>query len=97
MWKKDRSNVNNCFQYALLLSNSQNPTDRTEAITHFHSVLNNEAYRRDALYSLALCHYTLQEYDMALSYCEELYRDEPDNNQVSKYASCALISTIEST
>ena len=83
MWNKDRSNDLNCFQFALLLSSSDNPTDRTKALTLFYSLLNNDLYRRDALYSLALCHYTLKEYDIALSYCEELYRDEPDNYQVN--------------
>ena len=94
LWNKDRSNDIHYFQYALLLSSSDNTTDRAEAITHLNSMLNNNSYRRDALYSLALCHYSLKEYDTALSFCEELYRDEPDNAQVNLIVAVELLMRI---
>ena len=94
LWNKDRSNDIHYFQYALLLSSSDNTTDRAEAITHLNSMLNNNSYRRDALYSLALCHYSVKEYDTALSFCEELYRDEPDNAQVNLIVAVELLMRI---
>jgi tetratricopeptide (TPR) repeat protein len=94
LWNKDRSNDIHYFQYALLLSSSDNTTDRAEAITHLNSMLNNNSYRRDALYSIALCHYSLKEYDTALSFCEELYRDEPDNAQVNLIVAVELLMRI---
>lgn len=38
---------------------------------------------RDSLYNLALTEYMLADYEFARVHCEDLYRQDPDNKQVS--------------
>lgn len=72
------------FQYASLLANSESLEDCAESISHLQELVTNPLLRKDCLHSLTSGLSRLQKYDLALTYCEELYREEPDNNQVHK-------------
>ena len=47
--------------------------------------MNNNLYQKDSLYNMATTHYSLDDFESARLCCEELYRQEPDNRQVSLF------------
>jgi len=71
------------FNLACALSKSTNK-NKLLAINHFNDLIEHNVYSRDSIYYLALTYYSLHDYDKTLSYCEELYRQEPDNNLIKQ-------------
>lgn len=82
MYHSNPNDDGNRFQYAYSLSHSSREEDRRKAVPHFEYLLQVPQLARDALFNLALVQYRLKEFDAALHYCEDLYRQEPDNPQV---------------
>jgi tetratricopeptide (TPR) repeat protein len=84
-WEEDRENSEYRFQYACALSRSGGihaEEEKREAIGHFSQLVDNDILVEDSLYQLALTEYFLADYEFARLRCEELYRKNPDNNQV---------------
>lgn len=73
------------FDLACALSKSKNKNDLYAAINHFKYLIDqHNQYFRDSMYHLALTYYILNEYDKTLNYCEEIYRQEPDNEKIKQ-------------
>lgn len=73
------------FDLACALSKSKTKNDLYTAINHFKYLIDQRnQYFRDSMYHLALTYYTLNEYDKTLNYCEEIYRQEPDNEKIKQ-------------
>lgn len=68
---------------AMLLMRSHIESHRIEAVSILRSLISRPFYERysDAAYCLALTLYSLNQYDEARVYCEELMRERPDNTQ----------------
>jgi hypothetical protein len=81
-WESDPENDSNRFQYALFLSTSIDSSDKRESLLHFEYLSNLTKYSRDSLYHSAIAKYLLEDYEGARLISEDLYRREPDNNQV---------------
>ena len=84
-WEKNISDDSFRFNYAVALSHSNNEFQRRESLHHFESLINNNLYQKDSLYNMATTHYSLGDFESARLCCEELYRQEPDNRQVSLF------------
>jgi tetratricopeptide (TPR) repeat protein len=73
------------FDLACALSKSIDKNDLYAAINHFKYLIDQRnQYFRDSMYHLALTYYVLNEYDKTLNYCEEIYRQEPDNEKIKQ-------------
>jgi len=95
-------NNSNCneirFDLACALSKSKNKNDLYTAINHFKYFIDQRnQYFRDSMYHLALTYYILNEYDKTLIYCEEIYRQEPDNEQIKQLHLAAVYQHKQKT
>lgn len=93
-WECDKSNNDSRFQYACALSRScgiHAEDDKKQAVDHFMYLVHNGIFVRDSLFNLALTEYSLADYEKARNHCEDLYRQDPDNKQVSYWEIVLLI------
>lgn len=82
-WESNPDNDSVRYQLAVLLSQSPNEMDRKEALHHFSKLSTNPMFVNDSLYHISLTHYYLGDYEKARCSCEQLYRLEPDDSNVS--------------
>ena len=87
-WEENPDNYDALFQYACSLSRSGGSVEeatahRREAITHFDYLAHSGHFVRDSLYNLALTEYAIGNFEFARVHCEDLYRQDPDNQQVN--------------
>lgn len=68
------------FQLACALSKSTKE-NMLEAVRYFKYFISKNINVRESLYNLTMTKYALNDYESARSYCEDLYRQEPDNKQ----------------
>jgi hypothetical protein len=81
-WEANREDPQARFQYACVLSKSPDERERRMAISHFDHLVRNDQFVRDSIYNLALTEYSIGEFEFARVHCEDIYRQDPDNQQV---------------
>jgi tetratricopeptide (TPR) repeat protein len=65
-----------------VLSKSRNRTDKERSIKYFNELIQSNNYVNESLFGLALTYYSINRYDTAREYAEEMLRQSPDNAQV---------------
>ena len=70
------------FEYAYVLARSASLEDKMESVDLLKSLLKNETLNRNCCFIIATTLYSLGRYTEARTYCEHLFRREPDNAQV---------------
>lgn len=81
IWEADPSPLNT-FQYAIVLRQDKHHERREEAIALLKTLTSYEEYAREAFYYIGLTYFSLGDYRTALYFCEQVYRYDPDNEQV---------------
>ena len=71
------------FDLACALSNSTE-SNMLLAVDHFKYFIANNISTQYSFYNLALIYYSLGDYEKSLTYCEELYRQEPDDDDIKQ-------------
>jgi len=83
-WLENPLDALRIFEFAVILSHSDEINDKKEALDLFHQLLAINKYTEDSLYYLALTYRSLGQFNEARKYCEDLYRQQPDSLKVKE-------------